>query len=147
MTLSELKSILNQINTVEFALPDGSLIPQHFHVTEVGQIDKRFVDCGGVLRKESVINFQLYTADDYDHRLSVPKLKTILEQSEQLLLLDDLEIEVEYQSETIGKYGLGFENSRLRLQTTQTACLANDQCGIPETKTTSNQCAPGSGCC
>ena len=45
MKLSEFKSILNQIETIEFTLPDGSLIPQHFHITEVGQLDKRFIDC------------------------------------------------------------------------------------------------------
>ena len=114
MKLSELKSILDEIETVEFELPDGNLIPQHFHVTEIGQVDKRFMDCGGKLRKESVINFQLFSADDYDHRLSVQKLKSILKQSEQTLLLDDLEIEVEFQSDTIGKYHLDFEHSRDR---------------------------------
>ena len=79
MKLSKLKTVLDKIETVEFALADGRLVPQHFHVTEVGQIDKRFIDCGGVLRKETVINFQLYTADDFDHRLSVQKLKSIIE--------------------------------------------------------------------
>jgi hypothetical protein len=150
MKLSELKSILDEIETVEFELPDGNLIPQHFHVTEIGQVDKRFMDCGGKLRKESVINFQLFSADDYDHRLSVKKLKSILKQSEQTLLLDDLEIEVEFQSDTIGKYHLDFEHSRLKLVTTQTACLATDKCGIPSlssSNSTKNSCTPGSGCC
>ena len=121
-------------------------------VPELGQIDKRFIDCGGVLRKETVINFQLYTADDFDHRLSVQKLKSIIELSEKALGLEDLEIEVEYQSDTIGKYALEFKNSRLTLVSTQTACLAKDQCGIPERPaiqkpTVQNECAPGSGCC
>ena len=150
MKLSEFKSHLNQMETFQFALPNGSLIPPHFHITEVGQIEKRFIDCGGVLRKESVINFQLFTADDYDHRLSVSKLKGLLEKSEKALLLDDLEIEVEYQSDTIGKYGLDFEEGRLTLLSTQTACLASDQCGIPARSKTAavvNQCTPGSGCC
>lgn len=150
MKLSELKSILDEIETVEFELPDGNLIPQHFHVTEIGQVDKRFMDCGGKLRKESVINFQLFSADDYDHRLSVKKLKSILNQSEQTLLLDDLEIEVEFQSDTIGKYHLDFEHSHLKLVTTQTACLATDKCGIPSlssSNSTQNSCTPGSGCC
>ena len=53
MKLSEFKSHLNQMETVQFVLPNGSLIPPHFHITEVGQIEKRFIDCGGVLRKES----------------------------------------------------------------------------------------------
>ena len=152
MKLSELKSVLDKIETVEFTLPNGSLVPQHFHVTEVGQIDKRFIDCGGMLRKETVINFQLYTADDFDHRLSVQKLKSIIELSEKALGLEDLEIEVEYQSDTIGKYALEFNNSQLTLVSTQMACLAKDQCGIPERPTfqkptVQNECEPGSGCC
>tara|TARA_Y100000385_G_C12963895_1_gene580961 strand:- start:191 stop:634 length:444 start_codon:yes stop_codon:yes gene_type:complete len=147
MLLSELKLTLNKIKTVEFTLPDGSLIPNHFHVTEVGQIDKRFIDCGGVLRKEAVINFQLYTADDFDHRLSIQKFKSLLDLSEKALLLDDLEIEVEYQTDTIGKYSLGFKNSRFFLISSYTACLANDQCGIPESKITTSKCTPDSNCC
>lgn len=150
--LSELKSVLDKIETVEFTLPNGSLVPQHFHVTEVGQIDKRFIDCGGMLRKETVINFQLYTADDFDHRLSVQKLKSIIKLSEKALGLEDFEIEVEYQSDTTGKYALEFNNSRFSLVSTQTDCLAKDQCGIPEPSaiqrsTAQNACAPGSGCC
>ena len=146
MLLSELKSTLDKINTVKFVLPDGSLIPQHFHVTEVGQIEKKFIDCGGVVRKEAVINFQLYTAEDFDHRLDVQKFKSLLDLSQKALLLDDLEIEVEYQTDTIGKYGLGFDNSRFFLISTSTTCLAKDQCRIPESKITSNQCKPNSGC-
>ena len=62
----------------------------------------------------------------------------------------DNEVEVEYQSDTIGKYGLDFEEGRLNLLSTQTACLASDQCGIPARSKTAavvNQCTPGSGCC
>jgi len=152
MKLSEFKSILNQIETIEFTLPDGSLIPQHFHITEVGQLDKRFIDCGSVLRKVSVINFQLYTADDFDHRLSVQKMKSLLDKSEKALLLDDLEIEIEYQSDTIGKYALGFEQSRFTLVATQTDCLAKDECVVPnisksKTAAPTTSCTSDSCCC
>lgn len=152
MKISELKSVLDKIETVEFTLPNGNLVPQHFHVTEVGQIDKRFIDCGGILRKKTVINFQLYTADDFDHRLSVRKLKSIIELSEKALRFEDFEIEVEYQSDTTRKYALEFNNPRFSLVSTQTACLAKDQCGIPERpanqrSTVQNACPPHSGCC
>lgn len=156
MTLSEIKSVLTQISDVVFVLPDGVTVPPHFHVTEVGVIQKHFIDCGGTVRKESVINFQLFTATDYDHRLGAQRLRSIIELSERQLALDDLEIEVEYQSDTIGKYGLDFEQSVFKLLPKQTDCLAKDNCGIPEQKpkirissiqAKGSNCTPGSGCC
>ena len=30
-----------------FILPDGDQIPAHYHITEVGHVTKRFIDCGG----------------------------------------------------------------------------------------------------
>jgi hypothetical protein len=157
MTLSEVKAQLAALEEVKFALPDGSTIAPHFHVTEVGLVEKKFIDCGGTLRQERKINFQLFTAQDYDHRLSSAKLSKILDLSEKTLGLEDLEIEVEYQGPTIGKYALGFANGQFLLQATQTACLASDQCGIPKDKPSIRimasgelqgaQCASGGGCC
>ena len=139
-----------------FTLPTGEQVPPHFHVTEVGNIQKHFIDCGGTIRKESVINFQLFTATDYDHRLSVQKLRSIIQLSEEKLGLENHEIEVEYQGDTIGKYGLEFKNGVFILISTQTDCLAKDKCGIPQEKprlrlstlqAQESSCAPGSGCC
>ena len=50
MTLTEIKSILKNLDTISLKLPDGSLVPSHFHVTEVGKSSKHFIDCGGTLR-------------------------------------------------------------------------------------------------
>ena len=47
MKLSEIKQHLQNLKTIAFQLPNGDLVPAHFHVTEVGQISKRFIDCGG----------------------------------------------------------------------------------------------------
>tara|TARA_B100001939_G_scaffold164779_1_gene142073 strand:+ start:2213 stop:2683 length:471 start_codon:yes stop_codon:yes gene_type:complete len=156
MKLSEIKSALSKVNEVTFTLPNGEQVPPHFHVTEVGNIQKHFIDCGGTIRKESVINFQLFTATDYDHRLSVQKLRSIIQLSEEKLGLENHEIEVEYQGDTIGKYGLEFKNGVFILISTQTDCLAKDKCGIPQEKprlrlstlqAKESSCAPGSGCC
>tara|TARA_R110001632_G_scaffold39718_2_gene99329 strand:+ start:5954 stop:6400 length:447 start_codon:yes stop_codon:yes gene_type:complete len=148
MKLSEIKKHLESLKTIAFQLPNGLLVPNHFHVTEVGKITKNFIDCGGTLRKEEVINFQLWEANDYDHRLHPEKLVNIIELSEKVLGLQDLEIEVEYQSETIGKYGLDFNGKNFLLTTTNTNCLAQDSCGIPVQKQEKvAACAPGSGCC
>ena len=62
MTLSEVKLVLKQLDTIGFQLPNGQLVPKHFHVTEVGTITKAFIDCGGTVRKEEVVNFQLWNA-------------------------------------------------------------------------------------
>lgn len=92
MKLSEIKQHLSQLETIAFQLPNGQLVPNHFHVTEVGKINKHFIDCGGTVRTENVINFQLWEANDYDHRLHPEKLVSIIELSEKILNLEDLEI-------------------------------------------------------
>ena len=133
MRLSEIKTILNKLETIAFQLPNGTLVPKHFHVTEVGKVTKNFIDCGGTLRNEEVVNFQLWNADDYDHRLHPEKLLNIIELSEKVLNIGDLEIEVEYQGDTIGKFGLDFNGTNFLLTSKQTDCLAKENCGIPET--------------
>lgn len=151
MKLSEIKTLLKQLERISFQLPDGSLVPVHFHVTEVGKISKHFIDCGGTVRIEEVANFQLWDSYDYDHRLHPEKLIHIIELSEKMLGLGDLEIEVEYQGETINKYGLDFDGKNFLLTTTKTDCLAKENCGIPVKKEKKNlselSCAPGSCCC
>ncbi|WP_299016508.1 DUF6428 family protein [uncultured Polaribacter sp.] len=155
MKLSEVKQTLKTLKTIAFQLPNGELVPSHFHVTEVGKITKNFIDCGGVMRKEEVANFQLWNANDYNHRLHPEKLMSIIELSEKILKIEDLEIEVEYQAETIGKFGLDFKNDTFLLTSKQTACLAEDACGIPQKKpririsnlTQANACDPNSNCC
>lgn len=155
MKLSEIKNILNSQQTISFQLPNGELVPSHFHVTEVGKISKKFIDCGGTVREENVANFQLWSADDYDHRLHPEKLLNIIQLSEKVLGIEDLEIEVEYQSDTIGKFGLEFENNAFQLTTKHTDCLAKENCGLPPEKKkvnlaeieASSCCSPSSGCC
>jgi len=155
MKLSQVKSVLKELETMGFQLPNGELVPKHFHVTEVGKITKHFIDCGGTERTEEVINFQLWNANDYDHRLHPKKLLHIIELSEKALDIADLEIEVEYQGETIGKFGLDFDGQYFLLTTKQTDCLAKDNCGIPAEKPkirltalhNAPPCPPEGNCC
>lgn len=156
MKLSQIKKHLNQLETIAFKLPDGTLVPSHFHVTEVGKITKHFIDCGGTIRNEEVVNFQLWEANDYNHRLHPEKLIHIINLSEKVLGLDDLEIEVEYQGDTIGKFGLDFDGKNFILTTKQTNCLALEACGVPSEKQkvklsnlqeSSACCSADSGCC
>lgn len=150
MKLSEVKSALNMIHQIQFQLPDKSMVPAHFHVTEVGLIKKKFIDCGGTVREESVINFQLWEASDFDHRLAPEKLLKIIKLSEDTLSLEDFEVEVEYQGRTIEKYSLEFKNMIFALTSKNTDCLAPDKCGVESTGKSRLQvssCEPGSGCC
>ncbi len=154
MKLSEIKSILNSLETIAFQLPNGQLVPNHFHVTEIGKITKNFIDCGGTIRKEEVVNFQLWDANDYDHRLHPEKLVHIINLSEKVLEIGDLEIEVEYQGQTIEKFGLDFDGKNFLLTTKQTDCLARGKCEVPSKPKmkiaelqSANSCSPGSGCC
>jgi len=157
MKLSEIKIHLATSEMVNFQLPDGSFVPASYHVTEVGTIEKNFIDCGGTVRKERVANFQLWEGNDTEHRLKAEKLSRIISLSERILNIEDLEIEVEFQSETIGKYGLDFDGQNFLLTGTKTACLASDVCGssagkeklkLSELNTESKTCCtPGGGCC
>jgi len=156
MNLSQIKTILLTVDTVNFQLPNRTFVPEHFHVTEVGIVTKNFIDCGGTIRNEKVVNFQLWEANDFEHRLKPKKLLDIITLSEKVLGMEDFEIEVEYQDTTIGKYALEFNGENFELVNKQTNCLAQDKCGIPldklklkvsEIKKPSNTCTPGGGCC
>ena len=156
MKLSAFKNILGTLDALTFKLPDGRSVPAHYHVTEVGHSHKRFIDCGGTVRSEEVVVFQLWYADDKDHRLAPQKLLNIISLSEERLGIGDNEIEVEYQGVTVGKYGLAFDGEAFVLTTKLTACLALDQCGISGNETfvdlniasvPATGCTPGGGCC
>ena len=154
MKISEMKQSLAGLDAVNFRLPSGEYLPAHFHVTEVGLVSKHFIDCGGVERKETVANFQLWEAGDYDHRLAPQKFLHILNLSEKILGSEDLTIEVEYQQDTIGKFGLMQDGDDFVLTPKQTACLAQDACGIPGLQLVALPqaqaalcCSPGGGCC
>ena len=151
MKLSEIKSILPALENVVFEMENGNFVPEYFHVTEIGVITKNFIDCGGTIRNEKVVNFQLWDANDFEHRLKPTKLLNIIKLSEEKLGIKDFEIEVEYQGETIGKYDLGFNDKNFVLKNKNTACLANDTCGIPTQNSQDMKpascCAPNSACC
>ncbi len=157
MKLSQIKVLLPTLDNVVFKLENGTFVPEHFHVTEVGMVTKKFIDCGGTIRNEKFVNFQLWNANDFEHRLKPTQLLNIIKLAEKQLFIEDIDIEVEYQSDTIGKYALAFDGKSFILQNKTTACLAIDQCGIPQEKqkittsdilqTQATACSPNSGCC
>lgn len=157
MKLSQFKQALEQVDQLHFVLPNGSSISEHFHITEAGLSTKHFVDCGGTVRIEKLVSFQVWTANDIEHRLKAPKLLNIIRIAEPLLGEEDYEVEMEYQAETIGRYGVEFDGHQFSLKPKFTNCLAQDHCGIPVEKRKVNlaeltisqapTCTPGGGCC
>lgn len=155
MKLSEVKEALKGLSELTFRLEDGTRVPAHFHVTEVGSVSRHFIDCGGTIRTDDAVNFQLWSSTDTDHRLAATKLLDIILLSEEKLGLKDANVEVEYQTSTIGTYGLEFDGNAFILTNMQADCLAKDKCGVPEEKQkiplgeSSQQscCTPGGGCC
>ena len=157
MKISELKHHLNTVTELHFKLPNGTNIPGHFHLTEIGLMSKHFVDCGVSIHLEKWASLQIWVANDTEHRLLPEKFLKIINNSEKIIGTEDLEVEVEYQSDTIGRYGLEFDGNNFILTAKQTACLAQDRCGIPSEKPkvlmsdlladNKSCCTPNGNCC
>ncbi|HMO13137.1 MAG TPA: DUF6428 family protein [Pirellulaceae bacterium] len=155
MNLGELREKLHKSpnQTLRIEIPSGKLLPEHFHVTEVGKVTKDFVDCGGVQRCEQTCVLQTLVANDVDHRLSTSKFSDILEKSSTLELNNTKEVDVEVQGATIEVYRIKSATSSdgqlvLKLQNKQTACLAPNKCGLEIVSSAAQSCCGGhSSCC
>ena len=153
MWLSDFKQTLGELDTLKFQLPNGQFVPEHFHITEVGIVTRNYIDCGGMLRHENKLNLQLWVASDTDHRIKPKNVLDILQLSKKQLDYSNMEVDIEYQQGTIGRYELDFDGAVFQLINTQTACLAPDQCGIPQEKPRVRisenglKCNPDSNCC
>ena len=85
--------------------------------------------------------------------MSPEKLISIIELSEKTFLLDDLEIEIEFQQSTIGVFDLDYTNDVFQLINKKTDCLDKKKCGlekkIVELSSIKKQeiCNPEDGCC
>lgn len=143
MNVAELRAILTAHpgTKMHWMLPDRSFVPDHYHITEVGRVQKDFVDCGGTIRSRISCLLQIWVADDTDHRLQTTKLAKIIAVAGPVLKSEDLPIEVEYEEGTIAQYPLGGVEVTpagllFHLGTKHTACLAPEKCGVD-----------GGGCC
>lgn len=137
MLLNEFLTTLeeNPSTNVQVMLPDGLFVPAHFHVTEVGRVQKDFIDCGGTVRSATSCMLQIWVADDTEHRLNTAKLAQIVRLATPLLKTTDMPVEVEYESGVVSQYPLAAievtpHGILLRLESKHTACLAPDRCGI-----------------
>ena len=162
MTLAELQDLLARHagSTLRLVLPDGAPVPVSFHVTEVGRVQKNFLDCGGVRRESVTCQLQVWLGEDFDHRIEAGKLAAILAKGVSAITPDDtsVPVEIEYEDRVISQYYevAGHESGdagvTLRLVHKHTACLAPELCGLPSGITIKgpvagkSRCGP-SGCC
>ena len=96
MTLTALRDLLaaHPAAGLHFMLPDGDFVPAHFHVTEVGRVQKDFIDCGGTTRSATTCVLQVWAAGDTDHRLDTTRLAAIMRLAAPLLKSDAMPVEV-----------------------------------------------------
>jgi len=135
LTVSTLRAALASAPDLPLAVlwPDGEPIEAHFHVTEVGRVQRDFVDCGGTVRRLVTCLLQTWVGEDRDHRLTAHKLLKAFAHAEPVLQGADLPVELEYESCNVVQLRLRSvvaEPDRLviHLGRKHTACLAKEQC-------------------
>ena len=140
MTVKEFRAALAGHPGVKmhWMLPDNSFVPAHYHITEVGRVQKDFIDCGGTVRSLQACVLQVWVAGDVDHRLETTKLAGIMDVAAPLLRSDELPVEVEYEAGVISQYPIGGmevtpSGLLFYLGTKHTACLAPEKCKVGDT--------------
>ena len=126
--------------------PDGEPIEAHFHVTEVGRVQRDFVDCGGMVRRVVSCLLQTWVGDDVDHRITGGKLLKALVHADPVLRGEDLPVELEYEACNVVQLKvlsavLEVDRLVIRLGKKHTDCLAREIC-VP-----SSGGAATAGCC
>jgi len=138
MNLSEFRSLLseNPFCGLALTLPDGELVPPHYHITEVARAQKSFIDCGGKRHQQSACVLQVWLADDHDHRLEAGKLARVMKMAEDLFAdCDAAELPVLFEHEapvltalTVEKSEVANSHIVLHLALQHADCLAKELC-------------------
>lgn len=156
MTLNQFKTLLleHADKAFQLTLPAGDAVPFSFHITEVGRVQKSFIDCGGTLHHTETCHLQAWVGADEDHRIASGKLAGILRKAGPLLPSDDIPVEIEYEQEVLTQYPVAraevtSEAVVLHLQAKHTDCLAKELCGVPAgaPAKAATSCGCGPGCC
>ena len=155
MTITEFKFHLRQNPdaALRFLHADGGLIPVHAHITEVGRVEKTFIDCGGTVRELRSCLLQIWVADDTEHRLTPGKLADILDRAAAILRSDDLPVEIEYEDFLVSQFPVAAAEAAdgalvFALVTKHTDCLAKELCLPQPADASTGGCGCGpSGCC
>jgi hypothetical protein len=148
MTVSSLRAALAAAPALPLTVlwPDGDPIEAHFHVTEVGRVQKDFVDCGGTVRRTVTCLLQTWVGDDVDHRITAGKLLKAFDHAAKVLAGEDLPVELEYEACNVIQFKITAveretERFVVRLGGKHTDCLAKELC-LPAGSGASAQ-----GCC
>ena len=157
MNLHDLKACLLKRPDLPLALelPGGRRVPAHYHVTEVGHVVKKFVDCGGKFRATETCVLQTHVGSPRDdgHRLTAGRLAHILGLADSILPSAALPVEVEYEDGVISQFpvaGADFADGALalRLGLKHTDCLAKEKCGAEDAGGgVAGKSPAGAGCC
>jgi len=148
MTVSALRNALTAAGDLPITViwPDGEPIEAHFHITEVGRVQRDFVDCGGTIRQVLTCLLQTWVGDDLDHRITANKLRKAISHAAPILRGEDLPVELEYDACNVVQLKVlsaVADKDRLviRLGKKKTDCLAKELC-VPSTRG-----ATSTGCC
>jgi hypothetical protein len=143
MTVSALKRALSAAPELPLTLlwPDGDPIEAHFHVTEIGRVQKDFVDCGGTVRRMVTCLLQTWVGEDRDHRITAGKLLKAFEHARKILGPDDPPVELEYEACNVMQFVVAAVEREptqfvVRLGGKHTDCLAKENCGATGSCTT-----------
>ena len=152
MTLHDFYTLLSEHpnKLLKLVLPGGTTVPQCFHVTEVGRVQKTFLDCGGKLHQTDTCQIQAWVAEDADHRLAISKLLKIFAKSQIILPGGGAPVEIEYEDGVLSQYPLAShavtdEAIIFQLERKHTDCLARELCLPPSLNQKETCGAPG--CC
>lgn len=156
MNIKEIQQLLTSRpnSSLYLNLPNGDLIPAHYHITEVGRVQKDFIDCGGTRRSTTACVLQAWVAKDTEHRLETGKLARIIDMAAPLLEDRDLPVEIEYEDDLVSQFPISYaefkpDGLHLYLTTKHTDCLARERCGVAVVshENDNTSCCTTSGCC
>jgi hypothetical protein len=138
-------------------LPGENSVPASFHITEVGHVTKKFIDCGGKLHTVQSCQLQVWLGGDTDHRLYAGKMAGVLALARAKGVLpdgEDLDVEIEYEDAAISQYTVESCTASksavvLHLAGKHTDCLAKETClpSLPMVGAGDSSCGCGPGCC
>ena len=148
LTIAQLLASLGRELHAEIRViwPDGEPIEAHFHFTEIGRVQKDFIDCGGTVRQLRTCLLQTWVGTDTDHRVTAEKLTKAFAAAAPVLDGEDLPVELEYEAcnvvqlrvVAVEKSGPG--RLDLRLAKKRTDCLAKELCAPAACGTGTNGC-------
>jgi hypothetical protein len=154
MKLSQFTDLLQAYPEKPFhlVLPGESVVPVSFHITEVGHVTKKFIDCGGRVHTVQTCQLQAWVWTDTEHRLLAGKMAGVLNLARAKGVLpagEDFDIEIEYEDTALSQYPVADYTITddavvLNLAAKHTDCLAKDVC-LPSLPMVGR--AVAAGCC